>query len=162
MDTTFRILPLPFGPFERYATMTDAELAAAGVLRCVVDANPGYPCRVSLADAALGEPVFLLAFTHHDVASPYRASGPIYVRANARPADLEPGQVPESLTRRLLSMRAYDASSLMVGAEVVEGTAVAQAILQRFQDPRVEYIHLHNARPGCFAAAVVRSLKPDA
>lgn len=162
MDTTFRILPLPAGPFEAYATMTDAELAAAGVLRCVVDANPGYPCRVSLADAALGERVFLLTFTHHDVDSPYRASGPIYVRANARPAHLEPGTVPESLNRRLLSLRAYDANSLMVGAEVVEGTAVAEAILQQFRDPRVEYIHLHNARPGCFAAVVVRSPKPHA
>ncbi len=159
---TFRVLPLPIEPFERYATLTEVELAAAGVLRCVVDASPGYPCRVSLADAALGEAVFLLNFTHHDVASPYRASGPIYVRANARPAVLEPGTVPESLTRRLLSVRAYDAGSLMVSAEVVDGAAVAKTLLQQFQNPRVEYIHLHNARPGCFAAAVVRCQKPDA
>lgn len=34
----------------------------------------------SLEDAPVGEPVLLLPFVHQDSRSPYRASGPIFVR----------------------------------------------------------------------------------
>ena len=44
------------------------------------DQPVGFPCRVSLEDAPVGEEVLLLPFTHQDSRSPYRASGPIFVR----------------------------------------------------------------------------------
>ena len=80
---------LPSEPFAPLFDRTDAELRAIGAQRMVVDAKPGYPCRVSLADAEVGETVRLLPFLHHDVGSPCRASGPIFVRRGAARATFD-------------------------------------------------------------------------
>ena len=80
MNTTFRFVALPFEPFAPLFAMSDAELTAAGARRMVVEETPGTPCRVSLQDAEVGETVILVPFLHNAVASPYRASGPIFVR----------------------------------------------------------------------------------
>src|SRR5207244_12139960 len=87
-STRFRISALPLQLFTSFFAMDDRELAEHGASRCVADQKPGYPCRVSLVDAEPGERVILLPFEHHDVCSPYRASGPIFVREEARQADL--------------------------------------------------------------------------
>lgn len=63
----------------------------------IVDKKPGFPCRVSLTDADLGETVLLVPFHHHEVSS------------------------------RLLS------------------------------DESVSYLHIHNARPGCYNCRVLRA-----
>ena len=82
--TDFRISGLPAEPFQSYFAMTDAELAAHGASRVVAtEADLGLmpPCRVSLRDAEVGERSILLHYAHHTAeTSPYRASGPIYVR----------------------------------------------------------------------------------
>jgi hypothetical protein len=54
-------------------------------------------------------------------------------------------------------VRAFDAAHMLVDADVVEGTALAPSIERFFADARVDYLHLHNAKPGCFAARVDRS-----
>jgi hypothetical protein len=72
------------------------------------DKKPGYPRRVSLCDAEPGESVMLVHFEPQPALTPYRASHAIYVREDARQADLEPGVVPEMLRMRLLSVRAFD------------------------------------------------------
>jgi hypothetical protein len=38
----------------------------------------------------------------------------------------------------------------------VDGTAVEQAIDRMLDNPRAAYLHLHNAKPGCYAARVDR------
>ncbi len=78
------------------------------------------------------------------------------MREGATEAAVFEDRVPESFLRRLLSVRAYDASGWMQASEVVEGTQLAQAIEGFFQRAEVAYLHLHNARPGCFAARVDR------
>ena len=158
----FRLVGLDPQPFEPLFALSDAELQARGILRRRADAEFGYPCRVSLTDAALGEELLLLPWRHHDVASPYQASGPIYVRRGARPAALAPGEVPEYVTRRLVSLRAYDDAALMLAAEVVEGVAAGAHLSRLFEDDRVAYVHLHNARPGCYSCAAVRLTAPAA
>ena len=55
MYTAFRLTALPREIFASLFSLTDADLAARGVRRLIADAQPGYPCRVSLADAAPGE-----------------------------------------------------------------------------------------------------------
>jgi hypothetical protein len=122
----------------------------------VADEKPGFPCRVSLVDAEPGEEVILVPFTHHDVGSPYRASGPIFVRVNAQTARPEVNEIPVLLRSRLLSLRAYDAAAMMVAAEVVEGKELEQHISRLFSDKRVEYLQVHNARPGCYNCEVRR------
>lgn len=119
--------------------------------------NPGFPCRVSLADAEIGEEVLLLPFMHHDVDSPYRASGPIFVHVDAATARPEIGEVPAMIRSRLLSVRGYDAGAMMIFAAVAEGRDLEAHFERAFSDPRVEYLHLHNARPGCYSCRVDRA-----
>ena len=153
----FQITGLDPSPFAPLFDLDDAALRARGARRVRADADPGFPCRVSLEDAAEGEELLVLPWRHHDVDSPYRASGPIFVRRGARPARLAPGEVPPSVSRRLMSLRAYDAGHLMLTAEVVDGAQVAAALAALFADPAVAYVHLHNARPGCYACQATRA-----
>lgn len=157
MHTPFRLVALPREKFAPLFALTDEALAAQGVRRTVADAHPGYPCRVSLADAAVGERLLLLPFTHQPANGPYRSSGAIFVREQAIQAVPAIGEVPDSVRRRLLSVRAYDADDTMVDAEVCEGNALEEQIERFFARPRVAYLHLHNARPGCFACRVDRA-----
>lgn len=128
-----------------------------GARRMLVDETPGYPCRVSLADAEVGETVLLMPFTHHDVPSPYRASGPIYVRSGAQTARPAAGEVPLMFRHRLLSVRAYDEQGTLIGAEVVRGGDLEEAIRGLFADVRASYLHIHNAGPGCYNCRVIRA-----
>ena len=154
----FRISGLPVEPFEPLLAVDDDEaLAQAGAVKLTVDEDHAYPCRVSLQDAVPGEQVLLLNFKHQPAESPYRASGPIFVRRGANRTHVAVDEVPEQQRRRLLSVRAYDARDWIVAAEVTPGTELESVIERFFADPRVAYLHLHNARPGCYAARVDRA-----
>lgn len=157
MRIPFQMNALPIERFGSLLKQSDEELRTIGARRMVVDKKPGYPCRVSLSDAEPGEDVLLVPFTHHDVASPYRASGPIFVRVNAQTINLEVDEIPTMLRSRLLSIRAYDAAAMMVAADVVEGDELEKHIWRLFGDTRVDYMHLHNARPGCYNCEVRRA-----
>ena len=154
---SFQIHALPAEPFAPLFGMTDDELRARGAVRQTVDRTPGFPCRVSLADAAPGETVVLVHYEHQPVHTPYRAGHAIYVREGVAEAHPAAGEIPEVLRRRLLSVRAFDASGMMLDADVVEGRALGPAIARLFADGRVAYLHLHNAKPGCYAARVDRA-----
>ncbi len=157
MSGQFRFVALPAARFEPLFRMDDAELRSLGACRRVADQKPGFPCRVSLADAEVGETVLLLPFTHHDVASPYRASGPIFVRQGVPSATPAPGEIPAMFAHRRLSLRAYDTTHMMVNAEVVEGSVLEAAVRRLMADAAVSYLHVHNAGPGCFNCSVVRA-----
>jgi hypothetical protein len=45
----------------------------------------------------------------------------------------------------------------MVNGVVVEGAEVHIAIERLLDDPDVEYLHLHNAQLGCYAARATRA-----
>jgi hypothetical protein len=154
---TFHISALPLAQFQPLFALSDAELAARGMRRVVADEHPGFPCRVSLEDAQPGESLILLHHVHHDVDGPYRGSGPIYVRERATPANLAPGEVPDLLRRRLLSLRAYDAAGMLRASEVIEGRELAALVAGMLADPDVAYLHAHNARPGCYNCRIDRS-----
>ena len=157
MGMSFRFVALKSERFDPLFEESDAELAAMGARRMVADEKPGFPCRVSLADAEVGETVLLLPFTHHDVASPYRASGPIFVRKGARMASPGGGEIPTMLVHRLLSVRAYDGAAMMLGADVVKGSEIEATVRRLLADPAVAYLHVHNAKPGCYNCSVVRA-----
>jgi Protein of unknown function (DUF1203) len=155
-STRFLISGLPLERFTHLFKLDDAELLALGARRCIADAKPGFPCRVSLEDAEIGEQVILVTYEHHAVNGPYRGSGPIYVRENAKQVQLEMNEIPDVARSRLMSVRAYDAQSLMIASEVVEGSNLGQQIEKFFADQQVSYLHLHNAKPGCFSCRVDR------
>lgn len=154
---SFRLTGLSHEQFKPLFAMNDSQLAELGAIRVTATENPGYPCRISLQDAGVGEELLLLPYAHQPAQSPYRASGPIYVRRSAVQRVLEPDEIPDYVSRRLISVRAYDATHMMLNAEVCEGPAVAMEITRQFADERVAYIHLHNARQGCFSCLVNRA-----
>jgi hypothetical protein len=154
---SFRIQGLPVAPFVPLFGMDESELAARGVIRRVVDEPVGFPCRVSLRDATPGEPVLLLNYEHLPVPGPYRSRHAIYVRENAEEYRPDVNEIPEVLGCRLLSVRAFDASGMMVDADVVAGVAAARVIEKQLANPTVAFLHLHNAKMGCYAARAVRA-----
>jgi hypothetical protein len=157
MHTKFQFHGISGETFEPLFSLSDAQLAARGMVRVVADESPGYPCRVSLREAALGEELLLLNFAHQTAHSPYQSTGPIFIRRGAERATLAPGEIPESVTRRLISLRAYNAAHMIVDAEVCEGTDIATALQKHFGASNVAYIHLHNAKRGCYSCSVVRA-----
>jgi Protein of unknown function (DUF1203) len=153
----FLISGLPVAPFAPLFELPDQSLATRGIIRRTADKRPGFPCRVSLRDADIGESVLLLNYEHLRVPSPYRSRHAIYVREHATEYQPKIDEIPEVLQIRLLSVRAFDNSGMMVNADVVDGVELASVIHRYFEDQRTEYIHLHNAKPGCFAARVDRA-----
>ena len=157
MAQSFQLVGIGHEQFEPLFQLTDAELTQYGAVRQYASESPGYPCRTSLQDAEIGEELLLLPYMHQPAASPYRASGPVYVRRGAKQRTLPIGEVPSYVTSRLISVRAYDSAHMMVAANVCEGALVAQEIQTFFEDQRVAYIHLHNAKRGCFSCRVNRA-----
>jgi hypothetical protein len=137
-----------------------AALAERGIVRLRADESPGFPCRVSLRDAAVGESVLLLNYVHQPADTPYRSCHAIYVREGAEQARPAPGEVPECIARRLLSVRAFGADGMLQRADVVDGADVAPMLDAWLRDPKIDEVHLHHARQGCFAARVRRKSVP--
>ena len=152
----FRITGLSPEPFRHLYGLSDEALAAVGARRCTVDAKPGFPDRVELRDGEPGETMLLLNFTHQPAASPYRASHAIFVREGAERAFDASNEIPEVLRIRTLSVRAFDQAGDMLDADLVEGPELEGVIERMFRDSAVDYLQLHYAKRGCYAARVDR------
>jgi hypothetical protein len=155
--SSFRLIGLAFEPFSDLFALSDADLLMRNAHRVFAATKPGYPCRVSLADAEVGDELLLLPFEHQPANSPYKASGPIFVRKGAVRADVDVGVMPDYVRTRLISVRAYDAGHLMTDAVVCAGRDAGAAIERMFAGAEVAYVHLHNANRGCFSCAAVRA-----
>ncbi|PYL33697.1 MAG: DUF1203 domain-containing protein [Verrucomicrobia bacterium] len=159
MKTNFRIVGLPLTQFEPLFSLDDNELAQKGARRLIVDAKPGFPCRVSLQDAEIGERVILAPFVHHNVESPYRASGAIFIRETAKEIELielAPDEIPEVVAGRVMSVRAYNDKGMMVNAAVTPGKELKSQVEKFLGDAKISYLHLHNAGAGCYSCRVER------
>ncbi|MEO0635048.1 MAG: DUF1203 domain-containing protein [Pseudomonadota bacterium] len=154
---TFQILPLDSEQFQFLSELSDEELAARHIDRKVVTQFPGSPCRVTLDDAEVGETVYLLNWQHLEEDTPYRAAHAIYVRPDRKAEMPEVDALPPVLLRRPISVRGYDERHRMIAADLAEGPALEGAIKEMFGNKDISYIHLHNAKPGCFAAKAVRA-----
>jgi hypothetical protein len=151
---SFRIRGLEARQFDHLFALSDAELAAHGAVRSIADGP--RPCRISLTDAEPGDELILVNYEHHAVASPYRMRFAIYVRRGEKTFDAV-GEVPEQLRKRTLAVRGFDASGMLRGWEIVEGADVEATIGRQFEDPAIDYLHIHFAAPGCYAARVDRA-----
>jgi hypothetical protein len=148
---TFAVRPLP-APLPGFASLP------AEARTIVVDEPDSYPCRRCLRDAAEGEMVVLLSYDPFvdGADTPYRQPGPIFVHAG--PCAYEPSyELPEQLTRRLLSVRSFGGDHLMLGGVVVQGSELETTATRLLDDGAVSYLHVHNAGPGCFAARIDRT-----
>ncbi|MBC7985381.1 MAG: DUF1203 domain-containing protein [Sphingomonadaceae bacterium] len=136
--------------------LDNEALAARGAIRMRSDSPVGYPCRVTLRDVAPGADVLLLNHEHQPAATPYRSRHAIFVREGAEEAARFENAIPEQLAIRLLSVRAFDANDMMIDADVVDGGDLDGMIVRYFELEATSYLHVHNARRGCFAARVNR------
>jgi hypothetical protein len=151
---SFQLVGIPHEPFAPLFELSEAQLRERNVERVIADSKPGYPCRISLEDAEIGEELLLLPYEHLAADSPYRASGPIFVRKNVAQRILPPGVVPHYVSSRLISFRAYDSMHHMVDAVVCPGGEAGATIERLFANGETTYLHLHNANRGCFSCSV--------
>lgn len=152
----FRISPLPISGFQHLFGASAETLSSHGAVRMRVDVKPGFPCRVSLEDAEVGETVILVNHEHLSVSTPYRSAHAVFVREMVTEAEPMIDEVPESLRIRLLSLRAFDDDGMMVDADVVHGRELEPAIERMLDNSSAAYLHVHNAKPGCYAARIDR------
>ncbi|MDH2207955.1 DUF1203 domain-containing protein [Empedobacter sp. GD03644] len=157
MKNNFRIVALDNELFSDYFNLSDKELSKQNISRMIVDKFPGYPCRVSLTDVQVGEEVILLNFEHHSANSPYKASGPIFISKNAQTYKSSINEIPIMFNRRFLSIRAYNKNSIMIFADAIKGDYLKEKLNEILENQEVEYIHIHNARPGCYNCLVERA-----
>jgi hypothetical protein len=153
---SFRITGLPSIEFADLFSLSTEALRARRAVRRVADARLSYPCRVSLTDAELGQEVVLVHYEHQRADTPYRSSHAIYVRQGEETYDAVDA-VPDQLRRRMLSLRAFDESSMIVGADLVDGRSIEGSIATLLADPRAAYLHAHFAKFGCYAARIARA-----
>jgi len=153
---SFRVRGLSPDPFRKLFAMNDAELQAIGARRVVADGD-GFPCRVSMAHAKVGEELILCNYEHQPGHSPYRSNHAIYVARDSREAFDDIDVVPEVMSTRLLSVRAFDRDHMIVDADVVEGADAAKLFERLLGNPETEYLHVHNAKRGCYSGRVERA-----
>ena len=151
----FKFFPLDHLQYQHLFKLNDEELAEKNIIKQIVKKFPGTPCRVTLEDAEIGEEVLLFSYNHLDGQSPYNSTGAIFIR-NKTTINYKPNEIPRMISCRLQSVRAYDSNKMMIFADVIEGNLLSEKIPEIFNDLKVEFIHMHNAKPGCFNALIKR------
>lgn len=157
---SFRVSGLSVTEFQPLFALSDAELLARGFRRCRAPMDGArMPCRVSLRFTLEGETAILLAYTHQPAPqSPFRASGPIFVREAARETFDRVDALPQALAdSAALSLRAYDQGDMMVDADIVPGSGAKPVIERLLARDDVAYLHAHFAPRGCYLARIDRA-----
>lgn len=154
---TFRIRGLDPRPFKPWVGLTDQALHALNARRIRADRNPGYPDRVELRDAEPGESLLLLNYEHQPANSPYRAAHAIFILEHAVEAYDRVDEIPAVLRSRVISLRAFDSSGMLIDAALSPGNELEQPIEQLLQLPNTAYLQLHYAKYGCYACRVDRA-----
>ena len=154
---TYAVTGLPLDDFRPLFALSDADLAARGVIRKTADAKPGYPCRITLRDAEPGDTVLLLNFESHSVDTPYRSAYAIYVNEMADETVRIVDKVPPVFRGRPIALRIFNADGMLIGADLARDEAIDGAIRSAFENPQAAYIHAHNAAHGCYAARIDRT-----
>jgi hypothetical protein len=155
---SFIVSGLPLEAFRPLFGLSDAALAERGVIRCQVDAEVGFPCRVTLEDARPGETVLLLNYEHQPADTPYRSRHAIFVSEQARETRRAVDEIPGALrVRNAISLRAFDDAGMMLDAEIAPGAELEPVIERLLAVPGAAYLHAHNAGRGCYAARIDRA-----
>ena len=152
----FHIAGLPATPYRHLTGLSDEALAEHHAKRYVVDERGGYPDRIELREADVGESVILVNHAHLPNDGPYRSSHAIFVLEHPHAPFDAVDRIPGILRTRLLSLRAFDRDAMMVDADVVDGSEVESLIGRMFALPDVTYLHAHTARRGCFLCRIDR------
>ena len=155
---SFVVSGLPLEPFRPLFGLSDAALAERGVLRRTADADRGFPCRLTLADARAGDTLLLLNYEHQPAPTPFRARHAIFVNERAASTARYVDEVAPALAaREHISLRAFDEAGMMLDATVAPGANLEPAIEGLLARPDVAYLHAHYAGMGCYAARIDRA-----
>ena len=150
---TFQITGLNPDGFVPLFQLSERALAERGII--TLEAEDGdYPCRISLRHAPVGDRLLLLNHMHQPMRSPYRSSHAIYVSKSASEPGRYVDEIPPIMVPRTLSIRAFDATHMMIDADIVEGRTAHSLIERLLAETNVAYLHVHFAKRGCFAARV--------
>lgn len=154
---TYQITGLAPSQFAHLIGLTDEELARHGAARMTADGRPSFPCRIQLDDAKAGETLLLVNHVSHEGNNPYRASHAIFVSESASEPAFYQDEIPPALDRRILSLRAFDASGMMIDAALAQPGEADVAIRRLLASDSVDHVDAHNATRGCFAARIERT-----
>ncbi len=152
----FVVTGLSSEPYRHLYGLSDRELAAHGVKRYVADETPGFPDRIEMRDANLGETLLLLNHVSVEQDTPYKASHAIFIREGAEQTYRGENEIPDVMFSRLLSLRAFDAEGMMIDANVAKGEEIKLVIERFFENPQFSHIHAHNAVRGCYSGRIDR------
>jgi Protein of unknown function (DUF1203) len=155
--TDFRIQGLSPAPFMPLYGLSDDELAGRNAKRYIADSKPGFPDRIEMRDAEPGERLILVNYVHQPAATPYHAGHAVFVLEGAEKTYDAVNEVPEVLRRRILSIRAFDLNHWLVEGDVCDGRELEAAIQRILAKPEAAYLHVHYAKPGCYAARIDRA-----
>jgi len=154
---SFVITGLAPQSFAHLFGLPDDVLSLQNIVRKTVEAKPGYPCRITLQDAELGETVLLLNHESHSAPTPYASRYAIYVREGADFTATYRDELPPVFAGRPIALRLFSAEGMLLGADMGRGEELAAKIGLAFDRADVAYIHAHNAMHGCFSAEIRRA-----
>ncbi len=139
-----------------FAEASAEKLSALGAVRMTATSKQGFPCRISLENAEVGDELILFHHISHDVDSPYRSSYAIFAKTGLTTAAQYTDSVPPVFAGRTLGMRAFGTNAMLKTASLALPGEADRAIRQLFELDAVAYIDVHNAAHGCFVARVER------
>lgn len=152
----YRISGLRAEQFTHLFGRSDGYLGRYGAVRQTVTSYPGYPDRISLCDIPVGETALLINHIYQPADTPYRGSHAIYIREGCTEQGIYINELPEVINGRVLSLRAYNEKHFLRKADICEDQSVENLIEIFFADPQISYIHIHNAKQGCYACLAER------
>ena len=155
--TGFRCVPMDTASARRFrATRRDDR---GGPIEERVVEGPGFPCRSCLRLGAPGEVMLLASWDMPLPRGPYWTPSPVFLHAEDCPAAPLEDALPETVrVNSIVSLRHYDATGMCLYdlGVIVPGEEAEAALRARLDDPRVAYVNIHTARPGCWLARVER------
>jgi hypothetical protein len=155
--STFRCLPMETDAARRFrATRRDDR---GGPVHVRPVDGPGFPCRHCLRLGQPGETMLLASWDLPKPLGPYWTPSPVFLHAHDCARAELADALPETVTANaLVSLRHYDAEGMCLYdlGVVVPGTEAEAALRDRLADPRIAFVNIHTARPGCWLTRVER------
>ncbi|MBH3284029.1 DUF1203 domain-containing protein [Serratia marcescens] len=152
----YKISGLKAEQFTHLFGQSESYLKRYGAVRQTVNSNLGYPDRISLRNIPTGENSILINHIYQPADTPYFGSHAIYIWEGCNDQGIYVNELPEVMTTRLLSLRAYDEEHFLRQADICEGKCAESLICRFFKDSTISYIHIHNAKHGCYSCLCER------
>ena len=121
--------------------------------------GPGFPCHHCLRLGTPGETMLLASWDLPAPTGTYWSPSPVFLHAHDCAAWVEEDRLPETVTNNaIVSLRHYDADGMCLYnlGVLLQGDEVEAPLRERLADPRVSFVNIHTARPGCWLTRVAR------